>query len=264
MKLLQVAAAASVLCTVAAFDCSAKELKNYDFASIKGVYTDKFTKDTPPLKQAVAWSVGICQSLDEVADCPKNSGLCGTTRVQVDDKDVLAEAVGFNSNLKTEFTPFSDDDENGITISYKDVNWGENLVLANIRFVCVNKGTDKENKLEVVSWANNKFEGKFRTPAACASDKPVKKPSKEKSPDDTGESWGWFTWIFIFIVLFLSIYIIGGAWFQYNKGNAIDFKTALHEVLENFVDLLRGLPAFFREIVVRVTGNTNRGEYSAV
>ena len=66
------------------------------------------------------------------------------------------------------------------------------------------------------------------------------------------------------MVLFLSIYIIGGAWFQYNKGNAIDFQSALREVLENFVDLLRGLPAFVKEVVEKVTGNSNRGEYSAV
>ena len=47
----------------------------------------------------------------------------------------------------------------------------------------------------------------------------------------------------------LSIYIIGGAWFQYNKGNAIDFQSALKEVVENFIELLKGLPSFGKEII---------------
>ena len=50
-------------------------------------------------------------------------------------------------------------------------------------------------------------------------------------------------------MLFLSIYIIGGAWFQYNKGNAIDFQSALKEVVENFIELLKGLPSFGKEII---------------
>lgn len=267
MRFFLVAAAAAVFSVVSALDCSAKELAAYNFNSIKGVYSDTQTKDTPPLKLVFSWSIGICQNLDSVKDCPKNSDVCGTTRIQVDGKDVLAEVIGFNSNLQPSYAPFSDEGNNkeaGVVLAYKDVNWGDNLVDALIRFVCVKSGSDKENQLQFKKWDGKVFEGEFRTSAACASDKAAKPPAKEKPPVDTGESWGWFTWIFIFMVLFLSIYIVGGAWFQYNKGNAIDFQTALREVLENFVDLLRGLPAFFREIVEKVTGNSNRGEYSAV
>ncbi len=63
------------------------------------------------------------------------------------------------------------------------------------------------------------------------------------------------------MVLFLSIYI-GGAWFQYNKGNAIDFQSALRVALENFVDLVRGLPLFMRNH--RKGHWQQSGEYSAV
>lgn len=266
MKFFQAAVTAAILASVAAFDCSAKDLEKYDFSSISGVYTAKATKDTPPLKLVISWSVGVCQNLDLLADCPKNSGLCGTTRVQLEGNEFLTEVIGFNSNLQTKYEPFSDEGdakENGIRVVYSGVNWGDNLVDAYIKFKCVKAG-DKDGELTLQSWDGKTFKGEMRTPAACASDKPNKKPPKEKNPDETGESWGWFTWIFIFMVLFLSIYIIGGAWFQYNKGNAIDFQTALREVLENFVDLLRGLPGFFKEIVEKVTGNSNRGEYSAV
>lgn len=275
MRFLQVAVAASVLTAVSAIDCSAKELAGYNFNAIKGTYSDTKTKDTPPLKLSFTWSIGICQNLDAVKDCPKNSDLCGVTHVQVDGKDVLTEVIGFNLNLQTTLAEYVDDDkkEKGLRVSYKDVNWGDNLVDATIQFVCVPSGSDKENQLQFKRWDGKVFEGEFRTNAACLSEKPGKPSGKPpgappgqppKLPDETGELWGWFTWIFIFMVLFLSIYIVGGAWFQYNKGNAIDFQTALREVLENFVDLLKGLPLFFREIVEKVTGNLNRGEYSAV
>lgn len=264
MRLL--AAVAAFVSAAAAIDCSAKELAAYNFQSIKGTYTVETIKDTPPTKTRFKWLVGVCQILDEEEVCPKNSDVCGTTWIQVDGKDVLAELIGFNANLQKTYTAFDDegkDKESGVKVHYKDVNWGENLVDGTIRFVCTNAKDADKNKLRFVKWDGSLFEAEMRTPAACASGS-GKKPAPEHGDDDTGERWGWFTWIFIFMVLFLSIYIIGGAWFQYNKGNSIDFQLALKEVLENFVDLLRGLPAFFREIVEKVTGNSNRGEYSAV
>lgn len=248
----------------AAIDCSAKELEQYDFASIKGTYSDSFLRSTPPSKTVYTWSIGICQDLSGVADCPDKSDVCGTAHVQVDNKDILSEVLGFNSDLKREYAPFSDDKESGVNVYIKNLSWGDSLVDSNIKFVC-DKGSGPDiNKLKIVSWDGKAFNGRFASPAACVSDA-KKEPKKGKEPaEDRGESWGWFTWIFIFMVLFLSIYIIGGAWFQYNKGNSIDFLSALKEVLENFVDLLRGLPSFFKEIIEKVTGNSSRNEYSAV
>lgn len=247
--------------SVSALDCSAKELANYDFKSIKGVYKGSLSANTPPSKSTYSWNLGICQDLDDSSECPLNSDLCGTTLIELDGKSYLSEVIGFNTNLKKTYVPFEDKNDKGVTVTYSEVNWGDSLVAATIQFICAAKGSEDENVLKVVSWSGLTFVGEMKTPAACA--KGTKKPPKEKSPDN-GESWGWFTWIFIFMVLFLSIYIIGGAWFQYHKGNSIDFQSALKEVLENFLDLLRGLPKFVKEIVEKVTGNSNRGEYSAV
>lgn len=246
-----------------AIDCSVKELERYDFASIKGTYYDSFLRSTPPSMSVYTWSIGICQNLDGVADCPDGSDVCGTAHVQVDNKDVLSEVIAFNTDLKREYVPFSNDKENGINIFLKNLAWGDALVDANIKFVCQDTGPDI-HKLKIESWDGKTFNGRFLSNAACIRDD-RKEPKKGHAPaEDRGESWGWFTWIFIFMVLFLSIYIIGGAWFQYNKGNSIDFQSALKEVLENFVDLLRGLPSFFKEILEKVTGNSSRNEYSAV
>lgn len=142
-----------------------------------------------------------------------------------------------------------------------------------MRFVCASSSDkDKDlDKFQLHQWDDKRLKVSVKTKAACITDKKdKKKPDNKKDnkkgndKDDNGESWGWFTWIFIFLVLFLSIYIVGGAWFQYSKGNAIDFQSALREVLENFVSLLKGLPSFVREIIEKFTGNSNRGEYSAV
>lgn len=261
MHFLQTVAALLLAGATTAFDCSAKQLEAYDFKSIEGVYTAQTTHDTPPSKTQLTWSIGVCKNVDSIDQCPKNSDVCGLTRIEADGQTLLAEIVGFNSNLQKTYIPFENDganSESGVTIEYKGANWGTNLVDAKIRFVCDASG---DNKLTILQWDGKVFMGEFRSSAACAKGK-GKKPDSPKSAD--GESWGWFTWIFIFMVLFLSIYIIGGAWFQYNRGNLIDFASALREVLENFVDLLRGLPAFIREIVEKISGNSSRGEYSAV
>lgn len=263
MKVLYLLGLCSAL--VSAFDCRAKELAQYDFDSIKGAYMAEVTKSTPPSKTTSTWSIGICQNLDSEADCPKNADLCGLTRVSVDGKTFLSEVIDVSGNSPINYIPFTNEgvnNEKGISISYNGVSWGDILVDATIKFVCVESGAENENRLKILEWDGKTFGGEMRTPAACISSGDNKKTPEKKK--DNSESWGWFTWIFIFMVLFLSIYIIGGAWFQYSKGNSIDFRSALKEVLENFTDLLKGLPSFIKEIIEKVSGNSNRGEYSAV
>lgn len=242
-----------------AIDCSAKELKPYNFESISGVLSVETIRDTPPSETNITWYFGICKNTDEIEQCPKNSDVCGITTVSADDKKLVSEIVGFNSNLQKKYEANDD----GVVILYSGANWGSNLVDAKLTFIC---DKEKDNEVTLDGWDGKLLEATVRSNAACiTNDKDKKKkPAQPKHPNENGELWGWFTWIFIFMVLFLSIYIVGGAWFQYNKGNSIDFQTALREVLDNFVDLLRGLPAFVREIVEKITGNGNRGEYSAV
>ncbi|WPK27060.1 hypothetical protein PUMCH_004431 [Australozyma saopauloensis] len=248
----------------AAFDCS-KDLEAYDFQSIKGTYLDTILIDRPPSKTDYTWSIGICQDVENQADCPAKSSLCGVGHLKVDDKDILSEVIPFKSDHKHTFRPF-DEQNSGVLLILEDLSWGDSSINAHVKFICSENDNPDNNKLRILRWTGRVFEANFLTPAACVKDKKDKNGKDNQKPpsEDGGESWGWFTWIFIFMVLFLSIYIIGGAWFQYNKGNSIDFQSALREVLENFVDLLRGLPTFFKEVVEKVTGNSSRNEYSAV
>ncbi|KAG7192324.1 type II membrane protein [Scheffersomyces spartinae] len=248
-----------------AFDCSAKELTDYNFEAIKGVHKVEVTKNTPPSTTISDWYLGVCQNVADVKECPANSDICGITQIKVDDKSIVSEIFGVNSNFEKEFKI----DDSTIKFHYSNVNWGDNLVDVQVFFICSEDEKDANyNKLQLLQWNGESVILKMSTNGACAKSKDnkdnKKNADKKKPNEDTGESWGWFTWIFIFMVLFLSIYIIGGAWFQYNKGNSIDFKSALHEVLENFIDLLKGLPSFLKEIIEKFTGSSHRGEYSAV
>lgn len=256
-----------ILTVICAIDCSVDELKPYYFESIQGIHNVIDIKDTPPSKTNITWYFGICETINEGVDkCPKNSDICGITTIILDkDQTVISEIIGFNSNLQKTYEPM--DDDKGIKILYKGANWGDSLIDAELVFNCDKNGDDKFN---LKNWDGKKLSVEINSKAGCKTKKDEKeknpsKPSNGRDPkNDSGESWGWFTWIFIFMVLFLSIYIIGGAWFQYNRGNSIDFQSALKEVLENFLDILKGLPNFIKEIIEKVTGNNTRGEYSAV
>lgn len=253
---------ALAISAVTAFDCLVPELDKYNLEILKGVHSVSQIKDTPPLETNQTWYVGVCTLIDGIDECPKNLDVCGITRVSTKEAKLTTNIILFNTNVAKSYLLVDGDEEKGVAVSYKGVNWGDSLVDAELQFIC-DKNTN-DGKLEVVSWDGTKVTMKLKSKGACITSKEDKKKPADDKPKDNGELWGWFTWIFIFMVLFLSIYIIGGAWFQYNKGNAIDFQSALREVLENFVDLLRGLPGFIREILQRFTGNSNRGEYSAV
>lgn len=248
-----------------AFLCDAGELSKFDFSKIKGVHSVSQSKDTPPSITDITWNVGICEPIKDIKEC-KDSDLCGLTKITLDLETYVSEIIKVDAKENVKYKPFKNsgesNDENGIVITYDTFKWGKQDINAELRFVCPKKDDSEEglDEFKLDSWNGSKLKLSMKTKSACAT----KKKTHKTEPADNGESWGWFTWIFIFFVLFLSIYIIGGAWFQYNKGNSIDFQTALKEVIENFVDVIKGLPIFIREIIERFTGNNSRGEYSAV
>lgn len=248
---------------VKSFDCSVEELKKYNFEKIKGTHTIKVEKDTPPSKTEITWNIGVCEDIKDVDEC-KDSQLCGLTKVTVDKTSMISEIIKVDSKNSIKILKNSGklNNENGVLVSYEDFKWGDETIKSELKFICPSKGDeDKLDEFVIDKWDNKNLKLSMKTKSACISKKSGHKDNKH---EDTGDSWGWFTWIFIFFVLFLSIYIIGGAWFQYNKGNSIDFQTALKEVVENFVEVVKGLPIFIKEIVEKFTGNSNRGEYSAV
>lgn len=247
-----------------AFDCSISELEKYNLEVAQGVHAVLDITQTPPSETNQTWYIGVCSSIDKMDSCPAGLDVCGITKIRVKDTELTTNIIGISSTEAKRFSSIDGDAEKGVIIAYEGVNWGSKQVNAELRFAC--DLTKEKGNLELVSWDGKKVIIQMATKGACLTKRGDKKkgPLDDSGHTDKGELWGWFTWIFIFMVLFLSIYIIGGAWFQYNKGNSIDFQSALREVVENFVDVIRGLPAFVLEILQKVTGNSNRGEYSAV
>ncbi|CAK7893165.1 autophagy-related protein 27 [[Candida] anglica] len=258
--------------SVLAVDCSASELSRYNIEQLKGIHSIVEEKETPPTKTKTTWYVGVCEPAKDEATkkCPADSEICGITEVLINDKYTLTQVISFDSKLTKNYETISDA-KGGVRVVYKDATWGPEKLEAKLTFTCPSEdSSDDKDVFKVKNWDGKSLVIEVISNAGCIKDKEndSKKGDGDKKgndgKEDKGESWGWFTWIFIFMVLFLSIYIIGGAWFQYHKSNAIDFQSALREVLENFIELLSGLPNFIKEIVEKVTGNSNRGGYSAV
>lgn len=231
--------------------------KNFNISDIKGTYTFEQAKKTPPTTTLSTWKLGICENLEETEDCPAGLDICGVIKVISDLNMIVANRINIPSSAREE----EEDSELRFPygIYYKGVKYGDEEIGTSVYFLCP-RGEKRDkpgNRIDSVYLSNGYLEISFETELACLRD-------KDALDEGDGESWGWFTWMFIFLVLFLSIYIIGGAWFQYTRGNSIDFQSALREVLENFISLIKGLPGFTKEIVEKFTGNSNRGEYSAV
>lgn len=241
MKLLLPIVAAALVCT-------SRDLKDFHLDKLESSYTLQRDLKTPPSEAHESWFFNVCGKAEGTNHnlCPLLAIVCRNAWVLTENSEITTEHMAWLSVKKVEGLAVAK------TVHFEDIAWGELQIGLSLSIRCT-KG--RETLLELATQSLNdsrrNYELTFYT-NSCKRD------------EDTGELWGWFTWIFIFMVLFLSIYVVGGAWFQYSKGNSIDFQSALREVLDNFVDLARGVPAFVREIIEKLTGNSSRGEYSAL
>lgn len=237
-----------------AIDWSAKELEPYEIASSNGIFEGKsYLYGDGDSASIVHLYLGVNQTLgDDIKGCTPGLDVCALF--------TNSQKPGLENDAPEAFGPEYDSVKyearwNGVSITLK-----KRRMRIHITLRCF-EGDDY--LLGGSVWGRDVgFE--LYSKAGC-----LKESWKDKEPykhsHEVHEHWGWFTWIFIFMVLFSSIYVVGGAWFQYSKGNAIDFKSALKEVVQNGVDLLRGMPSFISEILEKITRRSqSRGEYSAL
>ena len=230
--------------------------KSYNISDLKGIYSFEQSKKTPPTTTLSSWKLGICESLEESEDCPAGLDICGVIKIISDLNMIVSNVLNVPSSAKKEIQ--GEKDQFPYSLVYEDIKYGDEPLDIYIDLVCPSKeNRDKPgNRIYSVTWCEDFLAISLETKFACEKDNYVN--------DRDSKSWGWLTWMFVFLFLFLSIYIIGGAWFQYTRGNSIDFQSALREVLENFISLIKGLPGFTKEIIEKFTGNGDRGEYSAI
>ena len=86
--------------------------------------------------------------------------------------------------------------------------------------------------------------------------------NKGGEEDENGDTWGWFTWLFILAVLGFSAYVVASAWINYNRYGLSGVELLPHS------DAVRDLPYLIRDFVRKLAstfaGSSNRGGYSAV
>lgn len=170
-------------------------------------------------------------------------------------------------------TVSTEENREGVRVTLKGGSWGASQNLHGVvDFVC-SKDSDVIQEPEFESWDLSVLKLKWMTSYACenatstpghddGSNKGDGKDNDEISSPDERDSWGWFTWLFIIIVLGSAGYVIAGAWINYNRYGLSGVDILPH------ADLLRDIPFLFGDLIRKIAGTfsagSNRGGYSAV
>ncbi|KAH3665765.1 hypothetical protein OGAPHI_003953 [Ogataea philodendri] len=250
----------------AAIDISDSHFAEYpDIKQLAGVHQVDKTEETPPSTKKLSWYVNIYDpsSKDskndlDVPECSKDSQVCGLTQITLPDRDPLVtEVFAFSNKLNPQF----EDNSSSITVKLQGANWGALSLDTEIEFICGTEDTKDNLKLVSFDYSTAKFT--FESKYACKSSQQPPKDGKEKSPkSDDSNSWGFFTWLFILLVIMMATYIIAQAWINTNRmGSSHEF---LNELIESIIETLSKLPEFLREIGSKLFSSGNRGGYSAV
>lgn len=171
--------------------------------------------------------------------------------------------------------------EEGLRISIKGAAWGDakDGLHGVIDFICAKDSDDADDKLLTYeSWDLNTLKLTWKTKHACenAASEPGKGgdddnkggdnkdgDDKKNKDDDSNDSasWGWFTWLFILVALGSAVYIIVGAWLNYNR---YGWST---DILPHS-DIFRDIPFLVGDLIRKIAGTfssgSSRGGYSAV
>lgn len=249
-------------------DVGGPELAEFDLQSIVGIHRSSLIQDYPPSTSNFTVYLDLSEGNKyhpfNVENCPENSQLCAINRLSIPGKDdIISEIVSIPRNLQPLITKL---EATGIDIAFSGVQWGSQKLSASIRFFC----SRDEGGLKVTKWSKRHLDLQWFTPLACASGQSKKPPPPGEgggghenydNGNDDSSSWGWFTWLFIFMVIIFAGYVIGNAWINANGNGSNEF---LNEVVDSLVEVLNRLPSFLKEIWNKIFGNDERGGYSAV
>jgi hypothetical protein len=261
-RLAQQAVAGAVMLahSASAINCNADQLDKYRFKEVfTAITASSQLHDTPPSQTNVTWYFNLCDQVEELTpECPKHAQICGVQEVLLPGQDpIKTQVISFGNGLNYKVTSANDSD---VVIDLDETSWGTNSINAVLNLHCAAE-SDPDAGIKV-DW--NDIAGDFtlfwNTPAACLkSNKEVPVPPKDGDSKKTDESWGWFTWLFIIIVLVVGSYIVVTAWISSSRTPA-DFQDAAHDFLET----LKSLPALAVEVFKKIVGSGERGGYSAV
>lgn len=268
----------ALLASATAIDLSAEAFKNYPgVKKLAGVHQIKKTRSTPPSKTTQLWYINLVDpdSKDskkeiDIEGCPSGSQICGLTNVDIDGKEVTTEIFSFSNQLNPKFNE-NVDRKHELVVALNGANWGDSTLNAALHLVCSKKSSSIEANFDYetlkVKWTDEAFctdsdAGGDDDGDDDDNDDDGKRGKHHKKPHSGHESWGWFTWLFILVVLALAGYIIGQAWINTTRmGNSSEF---FNELGDSLVETVGKAPEFLKQVATKVTGGADRGGYSAV
>lgn len=277
MKLTSTLFTLSSLLTVNGLKCSNHEvLQNYQIAEYST--SGEITKNTPPSTTKESWWLNICEenknNFDLPEECDKNDILCGITQVILpNEKDPFtSQIIDFNNRLALEID--SNEDDKMLYVNIKSNKWGSYNIDANIEWSCdTNLKTDE---ITDSLWFENEINISIKGPSAClkndGDNNKNKKPSNDDSNNNTekdsnkkkNNGMSWFTWLFIYALLFTFFYLLITSYMNTRGGDLNDFRQ---EFIDRCTQLFISLPGFCKEVVTKIMGSrstSERGGYSAV
>lgn len=252
--------------------------KSFDFTKLdkRRIVTTK--RKTPPSSEILSWSINPCgtqySDVDDVfkKNCNPVAQICGVKTVELESGNTyITQVISAAGDFGEKPAQISETlIDHGLRVKWKGAKWGDQDVGAEIDFLC-----SSEDDLNVISWDESTLKLQWKTVHACVSEEPEepedKIPEDPESPDESNpdephkapsdsSSWGWFTWLFILLVIGFSCYVVGSAWINYNRYGLSGVELLPHS------DLVRDLPYlvrdFFKKIINTFAGS-NRGGYSA-
>lgn len=268
-----------------AIKCSNHEiLQNYKL--LDHFATGEIKKNTPPSQTIESWWLNICEeNIDNFQpnnNCEKNDLLCGITKVSLQNQENLltTKIIEFNNRLAFDI----DTDESGQTlyITLKSKKWGSYNLDANIDWQC--NDNLKTDEITDSVWLDEEINLSIRGPSACLKDKNKNDNNNNNNDNNNnnsnngnnnsnegtenkknGSGLSWFTWLFLYALLFTLFYLLITSYMNSRGGNLEDFRQ---EFIDRSTQLLVSLPSFCKEVISKIIGSrsttSERGGYSAV
>lgn len=268
--------------TTNALKCSNHEILQ-KYKLIDHFTTSEIKKDTPPSQTIESWWLNICEeNIDTFQpdnSCDKNDLLCGITKVSLQNQQdlITTRIIEFNNRLAFEVD--TDDTEQTLYITIKSKRWGSYNLDANIDWKC-NDNLKSDEIIDSV-WFDDMINLSIRGPSACLKDEDKNKNNNNNNNsnsnnENNGNSEGnenkknekglsWFTWLFLYALLFTLFYLLLTSYMNTRGGNLEDFRQ---EFIDRSTQLLVSLPSFCKEVINKIFGSrsttSERGGYSAV
>lgn len=266
--------------TTLSIDCSNHDvLKKYQLTQ-KTIFANN-QRSTPPSMTNEIVYLNLCNVNDNDNNnnnklfndnCNKNDMVCLMTTVNSpnfknNNDDILTQLFEIqmkNNNFGIE------EYEDKLIVKLNSINWGNDNINTKILYNC-NQNL-KNDEIVKFNWLKNDIELEIRGPSGCKRsnddnndnhDNDNNNNNDDKKSSSSGFSW--FTWLFLYAILFTIIYLAIVSYMNTRGGSLIDFRD---EFISRSSDLLSSLPGFINEILNKLMGRSSqtsiREGYSAV